>query len=449
MAGSYMRAAMLEHKSTHFETLGAVIPGSPGVADPHAESMAPTARFAGKRIGMVTYSLFPFDPRPRRAADALVREGAQLDLICLGADNVPGRELLNGVNVFRIPLRHERTGKLRYMTGYAAFIFAAGFLFALRSLRRRYDLIYVHNMPDILVLSAFVPKALGAKVVLDLHDPMPELMMAIFNQDSDGRSVKLLRKIEKWSIARTDLAITVSDTFKRVFCSRSCPAEKMAVVMNAPDTRIFPFRAAEHKTPRLLAAGSQFVVLYHGSLVERNGLELAIDAVARLGDVIPGIELRVVGSATPFLERMMDVARAKNLGDTVRYLGPRRLEDLVGEIEQCDLGVIPNQRNAFTDINTPTRMFEYLVLGKPVIAPFTSGIREYFSSDSLLFFQPGDAADLARQIEYAFSHPDEVLQIVEKGQQVYLSHTWEHERETLLTRLEAILEKSTQRPTVR
>lgn len=442
LAGSYMRSAMLEHKSTHFEARGGVPSGASSVVDPHLEATAPRARFAGRRVGMVTYSLFPFDPRPRRAAEALVREGAQLDLICLGADNVPGRELLNGVNVFRIPLRHERSGKLRYATGYAAFISAAGCLFALRSLRRRYDLIYVHNMPDILVLSSLVPKALGAKVVLDLHDPMPELMMSIFNQGPDGRSVRLLKKLEKWSIARTDLAITVSETFKRVFCSRSCSPDKMAVVMNAPDTTIFPFRAPEHYASRVLGDGSRFVVLYHGSLVERNGLELAIDAIARLVRAIPGIELRVVGSATPFLERMIELARAKNLSDKVRYLGPRRLEDLVGEIEKCDLGVIPNLRNAFTDINTPTRMFEYLVLGKPVIAPFTSGIREYFSSDSLLFFQSGDADDLARQIEYAFFHPQEVLQIVEKGQRVYLSHTWERERETLLTRLEAILEKN-------
>jgi hypothetical protein len=36
-------------------------------------------------------------------------------------------------------------------------------------------------MPDVLVFSSLVPKLLGAKVVLDLHDPMPELMEAIFN----------------------------------------------------------------------------------------------------------------------------------------------------------------------------------------------------------------------------------------------------------------------------
>jgi glycosyltransferase involved in cell wall biosynthesis len=411
----------------------------------HPEGTTSNKQFAGKRVGMVTYSSFPFDPRPRRAVDVLVAAGASVDLICLAGENAAGREVLNGIHVLRIPLKHERAGKFRYAFGYAAFILISSIVFALRSLARRYDLIYVHNMPDILVLSALIPKMLGAKVVLDLHDPMPELMMAIFHVPQNNKSVKLLKHIEKWSIARANLAITVSLTFKRIFCSRSCQPEKMAVVMNSPDSRIFPFRMPQLHTFRNQDGDRRFVIMYHGSLIERNGLEVAIDAIARIRDAIPGIEFRIIGTATPFLDRVMEAARSKHLGDTVRYLGPRRLEDLVAEIDNCDLGVIPNQRNAFTEINTPTRMFEYLVLGKPVIAPSTSGIREYFSNDSLLFFEPGDAGDLARQIEYAFSHPHEVLEIVQRGQQVYLEHTWERQREMLLSRVGAILSENSLR----
>ena len=105
----------------------------------------------------------------------------------------------------------------------------------------------------------------------------------------------------------------------------------------------------------------------------------------------------------------MNEARNKGLKDCVQYLGPRRLEDLVGEIEDCDVGIIPNQRNAFTDINTPTRIFEYLALGKPVIAPRTPGIQDYFGPNSLLFFESGNAVELAAQIEHVFFHPDDTM----------------------------------------
>jgi hypothetical protein len=203
----------------------------------------------GKRVAMVTFSSYPFDPRPRRALDALVAAGATVDLVCLGDDKSPKRENRDGIRVLRIPLNHPRRGKVEYALRYGLFILSSGMVFALRSLRRRYDLVYVHNMPDILVLSALVPKVLGAKVVLDLHDPMPELMMTIFDVSEGNRSVQLMKRLEKWSIGRVDLAVTVNLACKRIFSSRSCSAEKVAVVMNAPDGRIFPFREAPATAP--------------------------------------------------------------------------------------------------------------------------------------------------------------------------------------------------------
>lgn len=397
-----------------------------------------SSRFAGKTVAMVTFSPYPFDPRPRRAADALVGEGASVDLICLGEENAPRRETINGINVLRVPLRHDRRGKFAYFYRYAAFILIASVVFALRTVKRHYNLVYVHNMPDILVLSALVPKAFGAKVILDLHDPMPELMTTIFHVSPKSRSVQLLKHFEKWSIARADLVVTVNVACKRIFSTRSCRAEKIAVVMNSPDARIFPFSVTRGCDFANQAKGKPFVMMYHGSLVERNGLEVAIDALERARKTVPALELHIFGSKTQFLERMMQKVQDKNLQDAVRYFGPKRLEELVTAIENCDIGVIPNHRNAFTEINTPTRIFEYLALGKPVIAPSTPGILDYFSEESLLFFEAGNSDDLAQQVEYAFSRPSEVLEIARRGQQVYLEHTWDRERETLLSRASGI-----------
>jgi glycosyltransferase involved in cell wall biosynthesis len=412
--------------------------GAVDTASQHLRAKSPTyPRLTGKRVAMVTFSAYPFDPRPRRAIDALVGAGATVDLICLGDEKAPRREVRNGIDVLRVPLKHPRRGKLEYALRYGLFILASGSVFALRSLRRRYDLVYVHNMPDILVLSALVPKALGAKVVLDLHDPMPELMKTIFNVSDENQSVQWMKRLEKWSIARADLVVTVNIACQRIFSSRSCRAEKIAVVMNAPDGQIFPFREAAD--PGTRSNTKPFIIMYHGSLVERNGLDVAIDALAQVRQAIPNAELHVFGRSTAFLEQMGEFAKDKGVHDWVRYQGPRRLEELVTEIGRCDVGVIPNHRNAFTDINTPTRMFEYLALGKPVIAPSTLGITDYFDKDSLLFFEAGDALDLARQIEFAYFHPKETLEVAQRGQAVYREHTWDRERQTLLERTSDIL----------
>jgi glycosyltransferase involved in cell wall biosynthesis len=172
--------------------------------------------------------------------------------------------------------------------------------------------------------------------------------------------------------------------------------------------------------------------------VERNGLDVALDALAQVQKAIPSAELRIFGSQTAFLDHVMEKAHSMGLQDAVQYMGPRSLEGLVTEIDDCDLGIIPNHRNAFTDINTPTRVFEYLAMGKPVIAPSTQGILDYFNKDSLVFFEPGNAAELAQQIEFAFSHPREVLEIVRRGQEIFSEHTWDREKETLVSRVSSL-----------
>lgn len=400
------------------------------------------SRLSGKRVAMIMFSFYPSDPRPRRAVDALLKQGATIDLVCLQEENLPKREVLNGVNVRRVAVRHRRGGKFNYGYQYSAFILASTAIVALQTLKRRYDLVYVHNMPDILVMSALIPKTLGARVVLDQHDPMPELLTTIFGFDDESFCVRLIKRMEKWSMARAHLVLTVNAACQRIFAARSCRLEKIGVVMNAPDGEMFPLRSPRSYGPANSSPAKRFVIMYHGSLVERNGVDLAVKALARVRQSVPLAELRIYGKQTPFLEQVLAEAASLGLQDAVRYLGPKRLEDLAKEIEDCDVGVIPNQRNAFTDINTPTRIFEYLALGKPVIAPSTPGIQDYFGPGSLLFFEAGDPNGLAEKIEYVAVHADKAMEIAERGQKVYLAHTWSQERQTLVNLIGGLFQRN-------
>ncbi len=393
------------------------------------------------------YSTYPADPRPRRTVEALLKQGMSVDLICLQEGGAPGRERNGKFQIARIPLTHKRGGKLSYGFKYSAFILASAAILAVRSLRKRYDLVYIHNMPDVLVASALLPKTLGAKVILDQHDPMPELMMTIFGLDSDSFGVRLLTTLEKWSIARADLVITVNEACKSLFSSRSCAAQKIGVVMNSPDEVIFPFQPVPASLDATVGTKKRFVLMYHGSLVERNGLDLAVEAVELLHSRTPDIELRIFGQETPFLSKIMQIVEQKGLSQYVSYLGSRNLERLVHEIEACDVGLIPNHRSAFAEINTPTRIFEYLALGKPVIAPRAAGISAYFAENAMLYFELGNAKDLARKIEDVVSSPVEVANTVRRGQQVYREHRWELEREQLLAMVGGLLSGRVQRVT--
>jgi glycosyltransferase involved in cell wall biosynthesis len=315
----------------------------------------------------------------------------------------------------------------------------AGLILAGRALKRQYDLVHVHNMPDVLVFSSLVPKVLGAKVILDLHDPMPELMRAIFGLQENSRPVLLLKVLEKWSICFADAVITVNECCRKIFSARSCPLQKISVVMNSPDERIFGYREPSKQRIAVRDSSQPFVIMYHGSLVERHGLDLAVTAIEKLSDAIPQLELRVYGWSTPFLEQVMDSVRKSKAGHAVRYMGSKNLEEIAEAIRRCDVGVIPNRRSVFTELNTPTRIFEYLSQGKPVIAPRAPGILDYFDAQEPTLFELGDADDLAAKLEYAFRHPVEMTNAVARGQAVYRRHQWTAERARFVGLVENLL----------
>jgi glycosyltransferase involved in cell wall biosynthesis len=415
-----------------------VAPDTSAAAPPVDRTGRSSARILrGRRAAVLLFSYYPADPRPRRAAEALTAEGMSVDVICLRRD---GRERLrdshNGVSILRLPLRRRRGGPLAYILQYAVFILACAAVLGIRSLRRRYALVHVHNMPDALVFSALIPKALGAKVVLDLHDPMPELMRSMVPSRLSGFVVRQLERIECRSIRFADLVFTVNIACRRLFTSRGCPPEKIHVIMNSPDEQIFTLRSPAR---RPAVRRTPFVVMYHGSMVDRNGLDLAIEAMPIVRRDVPEAELRIYGDSTPFLEQLMLQVRDNGLQDAIRYYGGRTLDGIVDAIDDCDVGIIPNRRTTFTEINTPTRIFEYLARGKPVVAGRGAGVLDYFPDDALVFFTLGDVADLARAIVRVFQHPADGERVVTNGQHIYAQYRWSGQRAFLVERLLTLL----------
>src|SRR5258706_7941040 len=142
----------------------------PNGAIVHSVSRATSAKagsvLKGKKAVILLFSVYPNDARPRREAQALVRQGMEVEIICLREhDSEAISEITNGLKVTRVPFNHKRSSQARYYFEYGAFILICAAKLAWRSLRKRYDLVHVHNMPDVLVFSAIVPKLLSAKVV--------------------------------------------------------------------------------------------------------------------------------------------------------------------------------------------------------------------------------------------------------------------------------------------
>ena len=403
-------------------------PAAAPSALPTASASPVEGRLSDKRMAVLLYSQYPSDPRPRRAAEAAHEAGMAVDLFCITeSEDEPREETVRGVNVFRLPLKRIRDNKWAYFWLYGKFLLASFWFLTRKGLRRKYDVVHVHNMPDFLVFAALLPKLRGARVILDLHDPMPELMVTIYQLSADQWQVRVLRLLERLSIGFANLALTPNIAFKKLFVSRGCPPEKMQIVMNTPQPEIFdPDRYGADETGP--ASAGTFRIMHHGSIVHRHGIDLLVEAVARLRPRIPGVVLDIYGMRTPFLDTVLALAARLGIGDCVRYHGPKNQHDIAAAIRDCHVGVVPNRRSQFTETNFPTRLFEYLSIHRPVIAPSTAGIRDYFDDRQMLYFEPGDVADLANRLLWVYEHPEETKAIVRQGTLVYRQHLWREEK---------------------
>jgi glycosyltransferase involved in cell wall biosynthesis len=398
-----------------------------------------SGKLRGKRAAVLLYSTYPSDPRPRRAAEAMVEAGMEVDLLSLAeSDLEPTEEMVNGVRVFRLRLKRARTNKRTYLRQYGRFFASSFWFLTRRGLMRRYDVIHVHNMPDFLVFSALAAKMRGSRIILDLHDPMPELMTTIFGLKDGHWLVRILRRVERWSIGFSDLALAPNLAFKSLFSSRSCPPEKVQIVMNSPQQEIFdPDRFLPGENGE--QPPGQFRIMHHGSIVHRHGIDLLVEAVALVRPRITGVHLDIFGADTPFLRTVLGTAERLGVRDIVTYHGAKPQSEIAKAIRACHLGVVPNRRSVFTEINFPTRLFEYLAMHRPVLAPSTQGIRDYFGPGQLLMFEPNNVPDLAAKILWVWQNPEEAQSLVERGTQVYRQNLWNAEKARLLAHVASLM----------
>lgn len=162
------------------------------------------------------------DTRVQREVDALVGSGFDVEVICLRAEGEPRRERREGVTIHRLPLEHSvGAGAARLLAEYVAFFILAALVVSARHLRRRFEIVQVNSVPDVLVFVALVPRLTGARVLLDLQEPMPEFLATRFGVGTSNPGVRLVAALEQLSIRFAHAAITVTEPMRRAFVARA------------------------------------------------------------------------------------------------------------------------------------------------------------------------------------------------------------------------------------
>lgn len=376
------------------------------------------------RILILTHSYYLRDTRPRRHANAFADAGWDVDVVCARDAGEPKSERAGAVNIIRLPARRRRGSKFRYIFEYLSFgIMALGKIASLHR-KKPYDVVYVFSIPNILVLAAAVAKKRGARVYLDVRDPMPEFFMSKYHLALRHPLVRAMLAEERWACRVADRVVTVHEPMRELLLRSGVPAEKVSVVMNAPDMRLFGATgSARHPDDRTL--------LFAGTVATRYGVDLIVRAVAELHHEIPQIRARIVGDgdAVPLLR---DLARELGVQDKVDLTGPVPLDRLPAIIEGSWIGAQPHRDDALMHFCFSTKVLEWAAVGLPVLVARTPAFERTFSDDEVLFVSPGDLDDLVEKLREADKDPEGIAARAERARTAVQRFDWNREKERLL-----------------
>jgi glycosyltransferase involved in cell wall biosynthesis len=341
---------------------------------------------------MVAYTFYEGDNRVRRYAETLQRRGDEVDAIVLRQDDHPDFAKVAGVNVYKIQKRSiNEKYKIEYLFKLVLFLIRSFFTITKLSIRKKYDLIHVHSVPDFEVFATILAKLTGTKVILDIHDVVPELFASKFHASNGSILFKMLLFMERLSMAYSDHVIIANHIWHERVISRSVSPYKCTVVMNYPDPVIFK------KSVSPVKPKDKFILIYPGTLSIHQGIETAIKAVNILRDKIPEIEFHIYGKGTDE-EYFIDLVKKLKLEQMVHFKNIVPIEKLPEVICSADVGVEPKFKNSFSNEAFSTKILEFMQMGIPVIASDTLVHTYYFNNDLVRFFHSGDEADLAKSI---------------------------------------------------
>lgn len=386
--------------------------------------MAQANSNSSKRHCMVVHAHYPDgETRVQRQAEALLRHGYSVDVVCLRGKKEEKEEICNGVRVIRLPVRYKAYDNVYgKFIEYFRFLILAMIKLVPLYFQKKYATIQLHNLPDSLIFAAWIPKLFGAKLILDLHDLMPEFYRARFGGDTNHIAVRLLYLQQKLSCAYADHVITVSKMWREKLINLGVPPEKCSVVMNVADHTVF-HPNGKKRTPPTKDDGLHLI--YHGAVAHRHGIDLTLQAVNQVRDQIPNIQFTIHGRG-PYFRELKNMAQSLNLQDHVHFSDKFvPVEDLPDLIGTADVGLAPYRPDIFMDEIVPTKLMEYAALGMPAIAARTSGIEAYFNETMVELFTPGDVDGLSQCILKLYQDQNRFAQLMAGALSFNQQYNWE------------------------
>lgn len=396
-----------------------------------------------RRIAMIAYTNYETDPRCRREATMAAAAGWDVQFYALSGDGTRQMVTTEGITLHRLPMvRYRGASAAAYVGSYLKFLSLSARAVAAAHARERFAVIHVNTMPDFMVAAAIIPRLRGAKVILDIHDVMPEIYMTKFGLPASHWKIRLIKAVEVQSACLAHAVLTAEHPKGELLVAHGVPAGKVHVLLNLPDDAHFspvfslddPF--AGGKSP---AQVDDFRLIYHGTLAHRLGMDIAVAAMPEVLRAIPAARLQLFGDGDQ-LPELHEQASALGVAGRVEFSdGFVPIERIIPDIRRAHLAVLPTRHEISTDYMLPTKLLEYLACGVPAIFTPTLTVRHYFGDSHPLYLEDPTPAATAGKIRWVAENYSYVKKLTAELQERWFSRFhWPLHKQVYLDLIESL-----------
>jgi glycosyltransferase involved in cell wall biosynthesis len=322
------------------------------------------------------------------------------------------KENIEGIEVYRnYVFATPNKGFVKKIIGHLSFMLSSVFL----SLPRlgKIDVLVVSSPTLFSVISAFIFSIFKrVPFVFEVRDLWPAIFVEL-GVLTNRFIIEALEHLEMFLYARSKKIVVVTKAFKDNLIKRGVATDKISVITNGADTQLFyPGRDGDDLRTEL-GLGNKFVVLYIGAHGISHSLHVILEAASKLRDE-KQIHFLFVGEGAE-KERLIKIKEATKL-DNVSFLEGQPKERVPFFYAASDVCLVPLRNVPLFQGFIPSKMFEIMASGKPIIASLAGEPAEILrQSGGAVVIPPEDVDSLTEAIVQLRDEPERIRSMGEAG----------------------------------
>ncbi|MFC1915608.1 glycosyltransferase family 4 protein [Chloroflexota bacterium] len=170
----------------------------------------------------------------------------------------------------------------------------------------------------------------------------------------------------RWAIRAADLLLVTSKIMVERLARQGVPRDKIMVLPRGANIEIFSPAVNGKEVRKKYNLAEHPVILYLGTTSRIRQLDIILRAFARVREQKEAARLLIVGDGSK--EYLKDIAASLGLGDNVLFTGLVPYSEVPRFIAAADIALCPVPPLDIYTVSSPTKLFEYMAVAKPVIA---------------------------------------------------------------------------------